>query len=117
MSSKGRQTSGTQGSLLSLAHLRATVMRWLVHMVVICNSSGGAASEGLRRRGNDLQGRWPALCSRGVGGRRSKTSCLAALVMAVTAVVLDGGLRGSGLCRHKVSGEGGGERILDRLGD
>lgn len=63
MSSKGKQTSVTQGSLLSLANRRAAVMSWPVHMVVTCNSSGGAASEGLRSRGNDLRGR----CSRGGG--------------------------------------------------
>jgi len=37
--------------------------------------------------------------------------------MAVTAVGLRGGLGGIGLCRHKISGKGSGERILDGLGD
>jgi len=67
MSSKGKQTSVTQASLVSLAHPPVIVMLSLAHMVVICNPSGGAAGVGSCSRGNDLQGRWSALCSRRSG--------------------------------------------------
>ncbi len=42
---------------------------------------------------------------------------LAALVVAVTAMVLEGWLRRGGLCRHKIGGKGSGEGVLDGLGD
>jgi len=62
-----KQILVTQASLLWLAHPQATVMLSPVHMVATCNSSGGAAGGGLRSRGNDLQDRWSALCSRRSG--------------------------------------------------
>jgi len=74
MSSMGRQTWVTPASLLTLAGRRAVVMLLPVHMVVACSSNGGAAGGGSRNRGNDLQGRWSALCSRGSGWRTSRTS-------------------------------------------
>lgn len=117
MSLMGEQISVTPASTLALAGRQAVVMLLLVHMVVACSSSGGAAGGGSRNRGNDLQGHWSALCSRGSGWRTGRTSSLAALVVAVTAAGLVGWLRRGGLCRHKMGGKGSGEGLLDGLGE